>query len=276
MQPEKASNKRLIALASGAVPDTKPPETISVAHKAGFNSAGLWIEPENWSDQTTQEVKSRINDTGIKIIDVEVVMISPGPTNEDHFKTIDIGAEVGAKNVLIVSMDPDRLNTIKQFELLCEHAGKSGLRAVLEFMMFMQIRTIEDALDVVKTVSHPAGGILVDSLHLERSGGRPDSIKAQDPSLFPYIQICDAPLKSPGDRPEQLLAEALDSRLSPGEGGLPVSRLLKVLPENIPLSLEVRSKAYRDNFPDPVKRAKNIYEHTRYFLDKGLENDQES
>jgi len=54
-----------------------------------------------------------------------------------------------------------------------------------------------------------------------------------------------------------------NGRLAPGEGNLPLGKLMKCLPEKIPVSLAARSKYYREGYPDPVERAKVILERTR-------------
>lgn len=39
-------HNRLIAMASGVVPECSPPETVEAAAKGGFDAVGLWVEPE--------------------------------------------------------------------------------------------------------------------------------------------------------------------------------------------------------------------------------------
>jgi hypothetical protein len=53
---------------------------------------------------------------------------------------------------------------------------------------------------------------------------------------------------------------------------LPLADLLDVLPAGIPLSLEVRSKHYRDTYPDFAARGRAIREQTERFLTGYLSN----
>ena len=97
--------------------------------------------------------------------------------------------------------------------------------------------------------------MLIDNLHLSRSGSSIKEVSGLPHELFPYLQICDAP----STRPTYfvgLLDEALNGRLCQGEGSLPIVELLQVVP-NVPLSFEVRSKFLRD-ITDPVERAKHL------------------
>jgi hypothetical protein len=48
---------------------------------------------------------------------------------------------------------------------------------------------------------------------------------------------------------------------------LPLQALLEVLPGHCPLSLEVRSRYYREAFPDPAARAMALRRRTVEFLD---------
>jgi hypothetical protein len=47
---------------------------------------------------------------------------------------------------------------------------------------------------------------------------------------------------------------------------LPLRDLVAALPNDLPLSLEVRSKRYRETYPDPVDRARAVLAATRKFL----------
>jgi sugar phosphate isomerase/epimerase len=180
-----------------------------------------------------------------------------------HHQIIDIGAELGARNCLIVSSEPDTTNTKRLFWDLCERAGAAGMRACLEFMWITEIKTLADAREVVEDVDHPAGGILIDAFHLERVGLEPCVLADVPQKWFAYVQLCDVPERGVITDHEKYLEDALDGRLAPGEGKLPLTELMTRLPDNIPVSLEVRSKYYRDTYPDPVERARAILQRTR-------------
>jgi sugar phosphate isomerase/epimerase len=111
------------------------------------------------------------------------------------------------------------------------------------------------AADIVENSRATNGGVLIDNLHLSRSGSSVDEVSGLPLELFPYLQICDAPAARPTDF-GGLLDEALNGRLCPGEGSLPIVELLQVVP-NVPLSFEVRSKFLRD-ITDPVERAQHL------------------
>jgi sugar phosphate isomerase/epimerase len=63
-----------------------------------------------------------------------------------------------------------------------------------------------------------------------------------------------------------ILREAVDERIQVGEGALPLAAVLRELPTDLPLSLELRSKYLRDAYPDPAERASAVARVTRNFL----------
>jgi len=256
---------QLVSLASGVHPDLLPEEMARVAGEAGYNSAGLWVEPgKNWPEGTTSRVQSELKNHDLIALDVEVIWLQPGAKPDPvHHRIIDIGCELGARNCLIVSSEPDITNTKRLFQDLCERAGAAGMRACLEFMWITEIKTLADAREVVEDVDHPAGGILIDAFHLERVGLQPAELADVSQKWLPYVQLCDVPDRGQITDNEKYLEDALDGRLAPGEGKLPLAELLGYLPEKIPVSLEVRSKYYRDAYPDPVERAKMIRRRMR-------------
>jgi sugar phosphate isomerase/epimerase len=260
-------NLPLISLASGILPGCDGPSTARAAIDSGYRAVGLTVDPTVWTDATTREVKSIVDDGGIQVLDVEVVIIQPGrQRSPESERIIDVGAALGADYVLIVSDDPDIDSTKRAFEHLCRHAEQAGLRAVLEFLMIFQVNSLEAALEIVTDVAHPAGGILVDALHLERCGHTPADLEGLDAHLFPYMQLCDAPAKVVRADPAGYLEDALDARMAPGEAELPLADLLNALPAGIPLSLEVRSRHYRDAYPNAAARGRAIREQAERFL----------
>jgi sugar phosphate isomerase/epimerase len=256
-----------ISFASGIVPEFGPVATINAAAFGGFDAVGLWIEPPLWTPQLMREARAALAATELELLDVEVVWFKPGAPDPDHLRCIDIGAELGAKHVLVVSSDPDMGANAAKLAALCAHAEPSGMRVSLEFGLFTEVKTIGQALAVINAAAHPLAALLVDPLHLARSGGTPADVAAVPPHLLPYAQFCDAVAVGPAaDDPEGIIREAIDERLQTGEGALPLPALLAALPRNISLSIELRSKALRDGWPDPGERALVTARATRAWL----------
>jgi sugar phosphate isomerase/epimerase len=256
-----------ISLASGVVPEFPPPVQAAAALAAGFDAAGIWVEPANWTAKTTRQVRQALS--GLPVLDVEVIWIKPGPANPDHFRILDIGAEIGARNTLVVSSDPDFGATAAKLAQLCEHVRSAEMRVALEFGLFTDVKTISDAHAIVSQIDHDNVALLVDPIHLSRSGGSPKDVAKLPSRFIAYAQFCDAPPTLPDlSDVKSIIHEAIDLRLLPGEGSLPLDDFLESLPAKTPLSIELRSKALRDTYPDATDRARAVAQATRNYLNK--------
>jgi sugar phosphate isomerase/epimerase len=257
-----------IALASGVVPEFGPVDTVRAAAAAGFDAVGLWVEPAEWTPATTREVRAALADAGLPVIDVEVIWLKPGSAMDDHRKVIDVGAKLGAANVLCVSSDPDHGATAARLAELCRHAEGSGLRVALEFGVFTEVKDLDAAMAVLDEVAHPLRALLIDPIHVDRSGSSIAAISRLDPALLPYAQFCDAPAERPDPTDfDAVIVDAIDLREQCGAGGLPLDALYRALPKGLPLSIELRSKALRERYPDAAARARAVAEATRRWLE---------
>lgn len=226
------------------------------------------MEPAEWTAQTTREVRGALGDAALPVLDVEVIWLKPGSSMDDHRKVIDIGAELGASNVLCVSSDPDLGRTANRLLALCRHAESSGMRVALEFGIFTEVRNLAMAMAVLDRVGHPLRALLIDPIHVDRSGTSLAAIAAVDPALIPYAQLCDARATRPDPADfDAVITDAIDLREQCGEGALPLAMLIHALPPGIPLSIELRSAALRKAFTDPGLRARAVAEATRRWLE---------
>ena len=258
---------RLLSLAAGVLPEFAPDVIVQAAAAAGFPASGIWCDMDTWTAATTRAVSQQLHEGALVALDIEVIWIQPGrEIAEAARRLIDIGGELGARNVLIVSANSNAADTRHQFGALCELAQRAGMRAVLEFLMIAQVKTLAEAVAIVTDVGHPAGGVLIDALHLQRCGASAADVAALNPLLLPYAQLCDGPAQLHDADYQTYLTDAIDGRSAPGEGALPLRDLLRALPAGIPLSLEVRSRQYRDSYADPIARARAVFAATQLFL----------
>ena len=128
---------------------------------------------------------------------------------------------------------------------------------MFEFLPIFSVSTLAAAADIAAEVSRSNIGVLVDTLHLARSGGTAVDLGLFNPTLFPYLQLADAPLILADSSPAGLREEALFGRLLPGEGALPLAETLRAVP-HVPVSIELRSRALCEYYPDPVERARQV------------------
>ena len=223
-----------------------PVAEIEAAAAAGLDAVGLRVlaplglalaQPVVGIAARIRDIRRATECTGVGILDVELITLTAASRPADFAPAIETAAEIGCRFVQVVSEDPVEARAAANFAAVCAAAGAFGMRAALEFMRWRSVRTIEDAARLVRRAGHPGGGIVLDTLHLSRSGGTPAAVAAVPPELLCYLQLCDAPARLPPD--EDILAEARGGRLYPGEGGLWLDELLDALPAGIPISIEV-------------------------------------
>jgi sugar phosphate isomerase/epimerase len=248
---------RLLSIAAATLADLSPADTVIAAARAGFDGAGIWFDPSTWTDAVTRDVAMRLDDTGLTALDVEPVILSDGGDPGDRL--VDTAARLGARHVLVASRRADAAWVTDRFAQLCQRAAATGLGVVLEFLPIFGIRSLSDALRIVMAADQPNGGVLVDSLHLARSGGSPADVCQVRPGLLPYIQIADAPALPPDASLPGLLDEAIHGRSLPGEGELPLRDLVRAVP-HVALSVELRSRSLVERHPDPYARAKAVFD----------------
>ncbi|KMS60131.1 xylose isomerase [Novosphingobium barchaimii LL02] len=257
-----------LSLASGVLPEFGAVDVVEAGAAAGFDAVGLWVDPLEWTAQHTRDTRAALARTGLPALDIEVVWIRPDTKLDDHRKVLDVGAEVGAANVLCVSSHPDVSVTVEELSALCRHAEGSGMRVALEFGIFTEVKNLSQALAVLDRVGHPLRAVLVDPIHVDRSGTAIEQIAAIDPMLLPYAQICDARAERPDPADfDAVITDAIDLREQCGQGVLPLAEMLHALPAHIPLSIELRSAALRDAFAHPALRAKAVIDATRGWME---------
>ena len=71
------ASSRLLSLAAGVIPELMqdPARFVEVTVAAGWKATGVWFDQESWSSTTSREVKKRIDDNGIEVVDMEVIRL---------------------------------------------------------------------------------------------------------------------------------------------------------------------------------------------------------
>ena len=238
--------------------DLSPPELVNVAREAGFDSVSLRVAatapneqpwPMTAGSPMLEETVRRLDDTGIRVLAVEVVRIDPDTRREDYERALESGARLGARYVTVNSYDPDIERACETFAALTTAARPYGLRPLIEPIVYTRVSNLGEAVYIAERSG--GGGILLDTLHFQRYGGRLEQLRSLDPQLLSYVQLCDAPLAPPSrlPRPQRLprgqstdgpdlQLESRAMRLLPGDGELPLADFLAALPEGIPVSVE--------------------------------------
>jgi sugar phosphate isomerase/epimerase len=255
-------NERLLSLAHFTVMDADPVALLRVGAAAGFDAVGLRIAPPFPSDRIMpvigdaplqRRIREAMRDTGLTVLDVEAFWIFPDTDVAAWRPALDLAVELGARHVLTVGNDPNRGRLAAKLASFCEDAAQRGLRVMLEFIPYSALRGLGDAADLLIEVRPANAGILVDAIHLSRSGGHPSDLARYDPSLFTYAHLCDVPAAPPP--PEGLRDEARGGRLYPGEGGLWLDAFVTAFLPGTPMAVEAPNASRNAALP-PEDRAR--------------------
>jgi sugar phosphate isomerase/epimerase len=149
--------------------------------------------------------------------------------------------ELGATRANVVTMDPDLGRSLDQFAAFAAAAADRGLQTTLEFAKSLALTDLETAVAAVRSVGRPDFRLLIDTMHVVRSGSTAADLAALDPSLFGYVQLSDNTLEQRG----AAYRDDSSDRLAPGEGELPLVDIMLALPDWLPVGVEVpmRSRA---------------------------------
>ena len=265
-------NQRLLSLAHFTVMDADPVALVQTGAAAGFDAVGLRIMPPFPTDRIVpvigdaalqRRIRAAMRDTGVGILDVEAFWLFPETDVMAWRPTLDLAAELGARHVLTVGNDLDRGRLAGNFARFCEEAAARGLRIMLEFIPYSALRSLQDAAGLLSEVRPADAGILVDAIHLSRSGGHPADLARHDPGLFTYAHLCDVPAALPPPGGER--DEARGGRLYPGEGGLWLDAFIAAFPPGTPMAIEAPNTARAAALP-PEERARMAAEATRRLL----------
>ena len=238
---------RPISLAALTVLELTPPEMVTCAAVAGYSHVGIRLLPATATEPQydivgdtplLREVERRLADTGVKVLDVEIFRIKPETRVTEYEAAIATAARLGAAELLVAGNDPDEARLVGTFAAFCDLAGRYGLRASLEFMPWTDAKDLSQAARIVQRSGCANAGVLIDPFHLSRSRSRIADIAAIPASRLHFMQFCDVPAAIPPTM-DAILAEARAERLFPGEGGVDLLGLLRAVPRDVPLSLEV-------------------------------------
>ena len=237
---------RMLSLAHLTAIDLAPPQLIRSAAAAGFDAVGLRLirvtdtspgYPLMTDRAMMQATKAAMNETGLKVHDIEFVKIDPEIEIAALDAFLDAGAELGAHQVVSAPYDPDLNRLVDHLGALAEMASKRGLGISVEFFPWTTVPNLAAAIDVVNHAG-PNIGILVDSLHFDRSGSSLRQLASVPHDRLHFAHICDAPVHPPYSK-DDLLHTARAERLPPGEGQIDLSGFIAALPPDLPLGVEV-------------------------------------
>jgi sugar phosphate isomerase/epimerase len=219
---------------------------ISAAAAGGFTS--LAIAPNTVRDACAsglsyRDIRCMAEDAGVPLSNLDSLTDwAPirTPSNIDHElwdryqftvdQALEMCAELGLRSILAVAgYDPGAVpleQLIEGFGDLCDRAAQIGVRVDLEFMPFWGLPDLAAAWAIVGGAGRANSGITVDTWHFSKGNPDFDLLESLPGNKFVAVQVNDGQLRqiSPS-----LHEDTVRFRNFPGEGNLPVVKILKIL-----------------------------------------------
>jgi sugar phosphate isomerase/epimerase len=227
--------------------DCSPPELIEIAARAGYDFVGLRPMPVGYSGEPLyplatdagllRRTRAALAATGLEVLDIELARIYTGVKPRDYLPALEAGAELGARHVVTSGWCGDWSFVVDCFAELCNLVRPLGLTVDFEFVTFNEFPTPQSVAEILRRAARDNGGLLVDTLHFDRSECDPEELARLPREWFHFAQICDAAANYSREDAE-LKRVAREGRLYFGEGGINVAAIAASMPA-IPYSIEL-------------------------------------
>lgn len=247
--------------------DAPPAELIAIAGRLGCSHVCLFtFVPEQaqhvYPCVTPGELPvlaDALSAASVELGNLEVFPLDSDASAARFEEALATGAALGASRATAHVHGANLQEAILRFGEFCDRAAGHGLKAGLEFNGFSAVRDAATAEAVVRGAARANGEVVLDLLHLVRSGGSMEQV-AQLADLIGYAQLCDGPMQVPdGAR----WREAVGERLLPGEGEFPLKKLLQPLRLDTLIEVEVPQTAARKAGVSALERARRAVEASR-------------
>lgn len=250
--------------------EASPPELAALAADNGCQSISFMVHPVVGvpdfgmigDTAMRRETRQRCADLGIGIDMVEGFLLNTDTDVTAFHPALESAGWLGASCVNILLRDNDEARLADNFAAFCDMADACGVAVVTEWSIRAPMKSPAEAARFLARAGRPAK-LQFDALHLFRAGFSAADIAALDANIIGRAQLSDGPAAMPDDR---ILAEAFGDRLAPGEGTLPLSEFLDVLPYGITVGLEVPSQILREQGIGPAERVKRVVEGARRLM----------
>jgi sugar phosphate isomerase/epimerase len=199
------------------------------------------------------DLRAAMAHTGVSISLGDGFLVLPDAEMHKFSTDLDVLAELGVPWINTVSLDP-------------ELAAQRGIRTAIEPVPGLTVADLPTALAAREHVGRPDFRLLIDTMHLVRSGHSAADLAVLDPECIGYAQLCDTTLQP---RMDNYSEEAIFERMVPGAGELPLRDIIAALPPDIVIELEVPQRSLALAGVSPVDRLRPCVEAARRLFSEG-------
>jgi sugar phosphate isomerase/epimerase len=225
-----------------------PVQFVALAAELGCRHISIALTPmpanphqyPDWSLRTDSALRrdtlAALQHRGVTISLGEGFLVRPNCDVLELAADLDLMRELGVATVNVLSLEPDQNRERDQLAVFADMADARSMQVTLEFLPGLPIGNLVTAAAAVRDLRKKNFRLLLDAMHVFRSGAQAAEIAALDAALIGYAQLCDVPAVSTF---ASYAEEARHERLPPGEGELPLQDFLAALPRDLIIGLEV-------------------------------------
>ncbi len=241
------NGSRIVSLDHLTVFELTPPEVVHCAASAGYSHVGLRLKPAAATGEAQhpivgdtpmrRETLAALRDTGIEVLDWGVLRLKADTVVAAFEPWLETAVAFGCRNALVNGDEPDDARLIDLFGSLCELGRQYDTVFHFEPTPWTGLKTLAQAVRIVRATGQPNGRVMIDTLHVDRVGGTAADIAAVPIDLIAAVQLCDGTMPRPTDF-DTMIAQARGERAFPGEGGIDLISMMRAVPRQVPVSLE--------------------------------------
>ncbi len=212
---------------------------VEVAAKAGFTGMGFWHADivEIRKKYSFQDMKQILDANGIIHVEVEWLLdwfctdARRAASDETRTLLLDAAEVLRARHIKIGDLGNDCADVPQltdAFAPLCRQAAERGTNVLFEMLpaQFSRAPSLDHVLAITRGAGARNGGIMLDNLHLQRSGIGPDEIVGKlGPRDLIGVEINDGYLAMPVKFEDSVV----NKRLLPGDGEFDIAAFLRAV-----------------------------------------------
>jgi sugar phosphate isomerase/epimerase len=263
-------DRRPLSLDCLTLPDVGPVDLVRIAAGAGFGSFSLWVQPPAMYDvmlataAMADDVARVMADHPVALGNLEVFNLNTDDPIAAYEPAVALGARLGAATATAIDFGTPRPDIAERLAAFCALCAAHGMRAMVEPIAMGNVRTPHEGVELIRAAGVDAT-LVVDCVHLVRTGCTPGDLRAIPPEYVGHVQICDGPATID---PDDLGLEATANRLYPGEGEFPLVDILAAVPPSATIGLEVPNVARLEQGMAPADRARAALRAARSVLER--------